>query len=134
MKKTVLAIVLSIFAGVVACTCQPELGEARESHPYVATPERAARILGNYRKVKTGMSVEQVGAVLGEADEIRRLYEPRIKHDRQIGVTHWYLIQRGRDPLGVGQQDEKLVRVSYDLQGRVTVVDHWGFGDVPEER
>lgn len=103
--------------------------ESRTTYPYFATDERVERIKNNYKNIKSGMTPEQVKARLGDPDETRPLYEPQIWNAKQIGYTHWFLIQRRTDKGSVNDKDEKLVRVSYDLNWKVTRVDHWGFDD-----
>ena len=73
------------------------------------------------------MSPRQVQSLLGEPDEIRPLYEPKIWNAKQIGYTHWFLIQRRTDKGSEDAKDEKLVRISYDLNWKVLRIDHWGF-------
>ena len=97
------------------------------SYTYYASNQRATRIKNNYLKVETGMTLQQVKAILGEPDETLPLYEPKIKNPKQIGHTAWYLIQRKTDNGSVNDKDEKLVRLSYDLNWKVSGIDHWGF-------
>ena len=100
-----------------------------KTYPYYASKPRAAQIKGKYKKIEKGMTTKQVTQLLGQPDEIRPLYEPKIKNPRQIGYTHWYLIQRKTDKGSQNDKDEKLVRVSYGLDWIVMSVDHWGFDD-----
>ena len=96
-------------------------------YPYYASPERKQAILGSYQKIQVGMDVNDVKKILGEPDEILPLYDPRdIKVGRKIGTTYWYLIQRVKGSgSSVIDRDEKLVRVSFDLNEKVTHVDRW---------
>ena len=75
------------------------------------------------------MTLQQVKRILGDPDEIRPLYELEIYKPKQIGYTHWYLIQRKIVKGSQNERDEKLVRVSYDLNWTVTHIDHWGFDE-----
>jgi len=99
------------------------------SYPYFATKERSDQIRNNYESIQLGMTPEQVKVLLGEPDETQPLFEPNIKNAKQVGNTHWFLIQRKTDKGSVNAKDEKLVRISYDLNGKVTRVDHWGFDE-----
>ncbi len=65
-------------------------------------------------------------AVLGEPDEIRTLHEPKVKNGKIVGYTHWYIIRRLVKNGSAAQKQESLVRVSFDLDDRVSKVDAWG--------
>jgi hypothetical protein len=69
------------------------------------------------------MTMAQVESVLGTADEVRPLYEPQILDSRRIGTTYWYLLEKKS---AESDLDARLVRVSFDLDGRVIRVDYWG--------
>jgi outer membrane protein assembly factor BamE (lipoprotein component of BamABCDE complex) len=97
------------------------------NYPYVANPQRRSVIEQGYKKIEKGMTSKQVEEQLGEPDEIRPLYEPRVKNGKKIGVTYWYIIERKQRSGSVKERAEKLVRVSFNLKDRVTRVDHWGF-------
>ena len=97
------------------------------TYPYVASPERKSVIENGYLKIENGMTPIQVEMILGKPDEVKPLYEPKVKKAKKIGVTYWYLIERKRDTGSVIDRAEKLVRVSFNLKNLVTNVDHWGF-------
>lgn len=103
------------------------LGADELVYPYFAKETRETRIRSRFREISSGMSTEQVKMILGDPDQIKNLFEPKVKSPRRIGQTYWYLIQRLSDSGSVEEKDEKLVRVSFDLNGVVTGVDHWGF-------
>jgi len=107
----------------------PMLERLISAYPFYASKQRADQIKGNYKKIQIGMTPQQVKQLLGEPDEIRPFYEPKIYKPKQIGYTHWYLIQRKTDKGSRNDKDEKLVRVFYDLNWIVTRVDHWGFDE-----
>ena len=92
---------------------------------YIASPERAATIESQFPKIILGMDEMDVKALMGAPDEIRPLYEPRIKNAREIGTTWWYYLRRGSP--GPSDPTSQLVRVSFDLQGICMKIDHWGF-------
>ena len=94
-------------------------------YPYFATPERAQLIEIGYKKIKLGMEINDIKDILGEPDEIKDLYEPRIKTGKIIGFTYWYLIQRMKNIGSQNERNEKLVRISFNLNGEVTGVDRW---------
>jgi hypothetical protein len=97
------------------------------SYPFHATPEREARIRGKYRRVANGMSPVEVTAILGEPDEIRPLYSPRIKNGKVIGTTYWFVIRRLVRNGSADEKQESLVRVSFGLDDKVQGIDAWGF-------
>ena len=94
-------------------------------YPYFASPERKLSILEGYKKIKIGMESNEVKAVLGEPDEIRDLYEPKIKTGKKIGFTYWYLIQRVKSTGSQNEKNENLVRISFGLNGKAIRVDRW---------
>lgn len=97
-----------------------------EHYPFVASVARSERIFAGYRQVKPGMSVSEVNALLGEADEIRALFSPTSKNAKPIGHTRWYVLRRLTDNGSANDKQEAVVRVSFNLQGRVSAVDTWG--------
>ena len=94
-------------------------------YPYHATPEREQAILEGFTMVQPGMSIVQVKDILGEPDEVRDLYEPNKTATDPIGFTYWYLIQRLKESGSQAEKGEKLVRVSFGLNGKVSGVDKW---------
>jgi outer membrane protein assembly factor BamE (lipoprotein component of BamABCDE complex) len=96
-------------------------------YPYVATTERKTQIEYGFNKIEKGLTYKQVKNLLGQPDEIKPLYQPKIKNPKQIGTTYWYIIQRTKENGSVKEKNEKLVRVSFSLSGKVTQIDHWGF-------
>lgn len=111
--------------GVTANTGYTQMKEIN-NYPFVATSVRAAKIRNRYQEIKAGMSPAEVLALLDEPDEIRPLYEPRVKNGKIIGYTYWYVIQRLAKNGSVNEKQELLVRVSFSLNDRVSKVDAWG--------
>jgi outer membrane protein assembly factor BamE (lipoprotein component of BamABCDE complex) len=97
------------------------------AYPFAASPERAAAIQEKYNRVRVSMFPADVKAILGEPDEVRPLYETTTRNAKQIGYTYWYIVRRVTPSGSVNEKQEILVRISFDLNGRVTHVDHWGF-------
>ena len=96
------------------------------TYPYIATPERAEIIRRGLANISVGMSPAEVATVLGEPDEIYPLYVPRHKHGKVIGYTQWYIIQRLAKNGSVDQKQESLLRLSFDLDDKVSKIDSWG--------
>jgi hypothetical protein len=96
------------------------------TYPLVAARARAVEIVSGLPRVKVGMLLSEVRAILGEPDEVHNLYEPRIHSPKTIGCTRWYIVRRLVRSGSVNEKNEALVRVSFDSDGRVSHVDHWG--------
>ncbi len=97
-----------------------------EEYPFNASSNRAASIKEGYNRISIGMTPKQVNEILGKPDEIRYLYEPRIKTGKRIGYTHWFVIRRLVKNGSVNDRDESLVRVSYNFEDQVIAIDSWG--------
>ena len=94
---------------------------AELSYPYIANDARANLIKTQYETIRLGDSELTVLDKLPNPDETRDLYEPKI-----TGKTYFYIIQRMVESGSVNEQNEKLVRVTFNLDGRVTRVHNWG--------
>ena len=101
--------------------------QADMSYPYFASEERRELIKNGYGKILIGDSEQTVLEKLPAPDEILELFEPKIYAPKIIGKTYWYIIQRRAVSGSLNEKDEKLVRVSFSLQGKVTNIEHWGF-------
>lgn len=120
LSKAIPAVFLTIIASVTATAIGEE---SSMSYPFVASKERQEFVKLVYRKVKIGHSNHEVRQLLGTPEIVLPLYEPKIKNPKRIGSTYWYILQRLK---ARGSKGEKLVRISFDLAGRVTAVDQWG--------
>lgn len=98
-------------------------------YPFLASEERTAVIRSGYKRIVTDMSPTDVKAILGEPDEVRPMYEPVIKNGKLIGYTYWYVIRRLVRDGSVNEKKESLVRVSFNLDDRVSRVDGWGIDE-----
>jgi hypothetical protein len=96
-------------------------------YPYIAPLEKANYIKENYKKISIGQSISKVETILGKPDEISPLYEPIIKNGKIIGKSYWYFIQKLKENGSVNERQEKLVRITFNLNGKVISVDAWGF-------
>lgn len=95
------------------------------AYPFMASATRAAAIKDKSQLVVVGMTPAEVTAILGEPDEVRPLYAPMVKNSQQTGHSYWYVIRRMVANGSVNDKREAAVRISFDLQGRVTNVAHW---------
>lgn len=96
-------------------------------YPYIANSERTQKILKNWRTIKIGMKSKEVIEILDAPDEEFPLYSQQVKNSKIIGKTYWYLLQRFKENGSQIEKNEKLVRISIDLNDFVTTIDHWGF-------
>jgi hypothetical protein len=99
-----------------SCTKRPP---ARVPQPIRASPARKAEIVQAADKVRPGMTLVEVEQLMGKPDEERPLFESVLKNPKQIGTTRWYIVEGSIDDLS----NSKAVRVSFDLEDRVTSVD-----------
>ena len=99
----------------------------KNSYPYRAIENRANTIRSEHKRINLKMSASRVIEILGEPDETLPLFEPKLKNPKQIGFTYWYLIQRLQNNGSVNEKNEKVVRISFDLNWTVTALDHWVF-------
>jgi len=111
---------------MVGCCTVKTRPPTSSRYPYRATVERETTIRAGFSKVQTGMSMDQVHAILGLPDEVTPLYEPMIPDGKQTGFSQWYLVQRMAESGSVVARDEKLVVVRTDLEMKVVEVQHWG--------
>ncbi len=102
-----------------------------QSYPFKASKSREIQILNGYKKLQVGLSTSEVEKIMGEPEEIRPLLSPNKSISKIIGFTQWYVLQRVVASGSVLEKDEKLVRVSFGLDGRLIEVDYWGIDDIP---
>src|SRR5262245_11392944 len=98
------------------------------TYPYVASPERQNQIRHGFPNLQPGATSAQVRDSLGVPDEVRPLYEPQIKNPRRTGTTYWYFLAKASVDRTI---ESPTVRVSFDLENRLTGVDHWAIEDGP---
>ncbi len=135
MKKKYICMVLFILFSIVGQSLAQNTTDSKSiKYPYYASKERTDQIKNNYKKVKEGMTPQQVKSLLGESDETRKAYEPQIWNAKQNGYSQWFIIQRKCKRGSVNEKDEKLVCVRYNLQWKVTNVAHWGFDERKDKR
>ncbi len=95
------------------------------TYPYLAPAERAQQIRTGRLALVVGSSPEAVKKAVGEPDEVRDLFD-KIKSAKPVGYTWWYIVERRAASGSAADRAEKLVRVSFGLDDRVTKVDAWG--------
>jgi len=120
-RKLITSLLLIIFSLIYSMNIQAI------EYPYFASTERASQIRNQFVKIKEGMSPTEVKEIMGDPDEIRDSFKSIKKSSPKTGYTYWYLIQRKVEHGSVLERDEKLVRISFNLNDRVTYINHWGF-------
>jgi hypothetical protein len=128
MVSRVVALAIVVFTGTVPAwpSEAPIATKEIAAYPFFASPERALAIRTNFGRIIAGMSPTDVVSVLGEPDEVRMAYEPKIKRPKVVGYTYWYVIRRLRRHGSFNEQQEALVRVTFGLDDHVVKVDDWG--------
>ena len=112
---------------LLACCCFTQAKSNELSYPYKASAQRESQILSGASRVTPGMNRKQVKAILDEPDEITDLFRRSDIEAKPIGSSHWYIIQRKASPQSEPvDTNQKLIRVCFDLDGKVTSVDYWG--------
>jgi outer membrane protein assembly factor BamE (lipoprotein component of BamABCDE complex) len=101
--------------------------QGNEKYPdYVAPEQRKLQILNYWGKVQVGMNTEQVKQFLGNADEVRPVYDSYGPFSQEVGFSYWYILER-REYKGSRYGKEALVRVIFDKSNVVKKIDKWGF-------
>lgn len=126
--------VLFLFSAVLAISfltaCETGVyPESTIKYPYHASPEKEKNIIENAKKVLNGMSSENVKKVLGEPDEINQTYSTpeEMRSKSPSGFSYIYLIQRMKELGTISQRNERLLRVYFDKDGRVSRTERIGF-------
>ena len=88
------------------------------TYPYRASKERLERISKESRSIVVGMSKKEVLTKLGEPDEINDTLDKN-NWNRKTGCSFVYIQERKKEKGSVIEKGEKLVRIYFDLKGRV---------------
>ncbi|OGV45588.1 MAG: hypothetical protein A2017_12305 [Lentisphaerae bacterium GWF2_44_16] len=126
--------VLFLFSMVLAISfltaCETGVYSERTiKYPYHASPEKEKNIIENAKKILNGMSSENVKKILGEPDEINQTYSTpeEMRSKSPSGFSYIYLIQRMKELGTISQRNERLLRVYFDKDGRVSRTERIGF-------
>ena len=96
---------------------------AKREYPYHASAERRTSILNGATRIRIGMAAAAVQRIMGHPDEINGTYEPKIKAARKIGYSYVYLLQRLRGTGSANEKDEKLIRLHFRFDNRLSRID-----------
>ena len=104
------------------------LNKQISNYPFVASDARAEQIRQGVPKITKGMTLNQTRAVLGEADEVRAVMmtSPMTGLRVHTGYTFAYVVRRLAADGSREQKQEAVLRVWFDTNRRVSIVDHWG--------
>lgn len=132
MRSALRLIALFAFlcAGIVHAQDDPFAPRQIATYPFHASAERAALIRARHKDLRPGMALAEVRAVLGEPDEVRPAYDPNVRRARLIGHTYWYVVRRLVEHGSEAEMREALVRVRFNLEGKVESVVAWGLDDI----
>jgi tRNA(Arg) A34 adenosine deaminase TadA/outer membrane protein assembly factor BamE (lipoprotein component of BamABCDE complex) len=96
------------------------------TYPFQASAQREALIRSRYKELRPGMALAEVRTILGEPDEVRPAYDPNVRRARLIGHTWWYVVRRLVEHGSEAEMREALVRVRFNLEGKIESVVQWG--------
>ena len=98
------------------------------AYPFISPPDKIAVIQSRYKEILKGMTAAQVKSILGEPDEVKPTFEPRIWNAKQTGYLYIYVTRRLVKNGSVNERQESLIRVTFDFNGLVVKVHQWGRG------
>jgi outer membrane protein assembly factor BamE (lipoprotein component of BamABCDE complex) len=125
-----------VLAGVLAslflCGCEttePAPPANEIVYPYRATPAREKEIREGMRKLVVGMPKAEVMKIMGEPDEINKIYSTLDSMDKghASGLIYVYLIQRKKKLGSFVERQEILVKLRFNLNDILTSIDKEGF-------
>lgn len=124
MKILVQNILILAAVAMVNTSCaDSNSNHSERSYPYRAGAERQSLLLSNWPKVDVDMTASEVRALLGEPDEVNPTYNSiHAKSAKKIGYSFVYLLQRLQKNGSVLEKNEKLIRVHFGLNDKVTRV------------
>lgn len=93
-------------------------------YPFEASEKDKRIAFARLPLIKAGQPINSACKLLGQADEIRVLYEPKAYKPKAIGFTYWYIYRRGQT---ANHLNDQVIRVSTDKELIITKVDSWGF-------
>jgi hypothetical protein len=115
LRTLLIVLAVGLFAG-----CSGTNRPAASTGTQISTsPARESEILQTAGEIKPGMTAAEVEQLMGKPDGVRPLYEPVMKNPKQVGTTHWYILEGNTEELATS----KAVRVALDLEDRVTSVE-----------
>ena len=124
-----MSLFLSLIAIAILSGCNTsQLPADTRQYPYSAPPEKARRILNNYRLLKPGMDQESVLKLMGAPDEKNQLYA-NTQHfeSRDTDGEAWeYLIFRRQAYGSMVERGEQSVRLEFDINKKLQRIEPVG--------
>lgn len=132
MKQLSGIIFVGILLSILLCGCETTKTEPPTNeivYPYRATPERAKAIQEGIGKLVIGMPKSEVMKIMGEPDEINKIYNTldSMNKGRASGYIYVYLIQRRKKLGSFVERQEILVKLRFNLNDVLTNVEKEGF-------
>lgn len=86
-------------------------------YPYYATEQRKATIFAGIKRLVIGMPRAEVVKIMGEPDEITKTYQTleAMQKGQSSGYSYVYLIQRKQELGSIVERQEKLYKLSFNL-------------------
>lgn len=97
-------------------------GKTKMEYPYRASDKRLAVIRKGSKEIVAGMDRNEVLTKLGEPDEVNDTFNKDDLH-KKVGFSFVYVEQRDRQEGSVKEKNEKLVRVHFNMTGKVIRID-----------
>lgn len=126
--------ILLLFSALMAISfltsCETALSPVSNiKYPYRADAEKERNIIENAKKILNGMGSENVRKILGEPDEINQTYKTTEEMQARTpsGFSYVYLIQRMKEFGTISERNEKLLRIYFDKDERVSRTERIGF-------
>lgn len=95
-----------------------------KTYPFEASQADKSVAFATLPLIEVGQPINSACKLLGQADEIRVLYEPKAYKPKAVGFTYWYVYRRGQT---ANHQTDQVIRISTDNQLTITKVDSWGY-------
>ncbi|MBI4749387.1 MAG: outer membrane protein assembly factor BamE [Acidobacteria bacterium] len=92
----------------------------KNTFPFTISDLMKKRVLANYKKLKTGLSKDEVQQILGTPHFSKELYLPDISPPPYIGSVWVYFFYR-KDPFSFNTKEDQCVEVFFDESCRT----HW---------
>jgi outer membrane protein assembly factor BamE (lipoprotein component of BamABCDE complex) len=125
-------ILAGILASLFLCGCKTTETASPENeivYPYRAAPAREKAIKEGLRKIVVGMPKSEVLKIMGEPDEINKIYNTldSMKNGHATGYVYVYLIQRKKKLGSFVERQEILVKLRFNLNDVLSSIEKEGF-------
>ncbi len=138
--RTIAMMILGALAIMLSggCGTGDQLAGDPLKYPYNAPPEKAAKIIKNYRLLKEGMAQELVLQMMGTPDEKNNIYNDADHFESRTadGEVWVYLVQRLKPYGSSYDRKEKSVRLEFGLDKTLRRIEPMNMRgtDLPRDR